>query len=243
MLYISRCIDDGVPVEEFSIPKKLTPLCLGIGRETVYGVVDTEDGTEEFATRAELIEDCCTHGVGIVGVAVDRDTCKHIVPYQDAHEWSRQQLKAHVVCHVDITLYKGEITSISWDSWRMQKPVAIRLSNFGFRCGSNLFEKRNYEGRLIPYGRHMLTLILDDRLMFSERSFFATMNHWGGVGKKGYGVVFDIREVRNEKLAEVIYYNVAMSGSSLESVIDGVERKQRIESLLKETEWYPLKGC
>lgn len=239
MLYISRCVHTGVPSEQFSIPKKLLPEHIGVNFEEVYGVVDTDDDVEELVTRSELLDICCNRGVVIEGVIVARDYIRCVSPYQLESSISRAQRRAEVVCNVTVTRYKDEVTEIFWDSFKLQKPVSIRLSNFGSSCGSQLFNRRLCIGRLAPHGHHMLTIILDGKITFTDKSFFVVPNHWGGLGREGFGLVFDIRELTDEKLAEIIYFSVAMSGAVIETgIVDSEDRMKAMKAKLVQTEWY-----
>lgn len=157
-------------------------------------VTDSDDGVEDVLTASELIKYTRDLGLDIKGVSVFRGKGgRYKVSasvYQPMETVSTTQTKHKVLSGVDVKVSGSTITSIQWPVQRDDHPVSIRLSNFGTSCADYIFwwkgltENRN------------LTIILDDKIKATGKSFkYLSI----------IGVKFDLREVKNEKLATLVY--------------------------------------
>ena len=198
-----------------------------IGTELSFGIVDTDDDVEEVVGMVELTDAVCNHGIEIAGVELaNYGRMESLVPYQDIRSMTATQTKLSVMNHVLVTLYKGMITGINFDGGLIDKPVSIRLSDLGHTCADYLLiNGKNYD-------RHKITLVIDDKVKFTKHSFAAVSRLSGRIGVDGYGVVFDLRNLRDDAAAEIIYNNVYDSGSRSNSIFDGSERRHRMEAKL-----------
>ena len=190
-----------------------------------YGVVDTDDGTEEVVAGYDVI-DVVTHlGLNILGAHIDpqstsQPTVDSILPWHDVSTMTALQVKTNLLQHVEIFTYGDIIANVRFRASDITIPQTIRLSDFGGVCGDRML----YGNR--PAGEHKLTLILDDKLSFSKHTFQKPI---GSLGKRGLGVVFDLRSLHSESNAETVYRALMKGPGNLEimdSIIDSKERKE-----------------
>ena len=219
MLFLSRCIhvDEG----EY------------VGSTPAFGVVDTDDGVEQIVSMVELVDAVCNCGLKIEGFELSEyGHSESIAPYQDVGSMTAAQTKLLVMNHVLVTTYRGMITGINFNGADVEKPVEIRLSSIGHSCADYLLVNgKNHDS-------HKLTLIIDDKLKFTKHSFAAVSRFSGRIGVDGYGIVFDLRGLRDDDAAEVIYRNVFDSGSRTNSIMDSRERRKRMNSKLIPSGYY-----
>lgn len=200
MLFVSRCV----------------------GRED-YAVYDTEDGTEEIISYKALLKLVHHKPVDIKGISYSSGgAVRGIKVYQHPDYITGSQSKLSLLHSVQILTFKNIITGIRWDASRIQEPVSIRLSDFGSCCADRLLWGN------LRAGRHVLTLILDDKLKISKNVF----SHPGYTNisskKKAYGVVFDLRQLTN---VDVVYSSLIENSediSILGNIRDIPERKDRM---------------
>lgn len=204
MLYISRCID-------FS----------------KYGVVDTDDGVEEVVGLMDIIKMVRDTHIDIKGVVSDPDIiCSDfgpgmIRPYQPAETMTALQAKTNLLSHVCVKTYGTMITSVCWRVDELREPVRIRLSDFGSSCADCILREN------LLLGSKTVILVLDDKLSVTPKTFRLGRLMPSAVDiKEGIGVVFDMHEVRNKRLASRIYFSLfeVCNGVSTDSFIDDVNR-------------------
>lgn len=200
--------------------------------DETFGIVDTDDNVEEVVHIASIGDIVATgvtvHGIDEFSVLDDR-----VNIYQPAETLSQLQVKMKVLKHIDIKVWDGIVTSIQWVPKDISEPVTIRVSDFGHAC-ANYMIARNYMSV-----KHDITLVLDDSLEYGFKTFRRMYNFQAAIGIHNLGVVFDIREVGDEK-AESLYdqfYRESSTGQ-LENVIDNKDRKgemlsKRYNSLIR----------
>lgn len=189
--------------------------------EVRFGIVDTDDMTEEVVDR-RILNDIVRLGIPVAGVStyerVDRNgttrTCiSDITVYQNMDYATTRQAKAKVLQGVDIRTSGTEITFVGWDEKTVKPGTIVRLSDYGTKCGDSIFEAvpHSDEGRL--------TVIIDDKIRVRSKTFYASSRS---------GIVFDIREVNRERVIKWIYHEWMTRGVSIDSnkfIIDEPERK------------------
>ena len=196
-----------------------------------YGVVDTDDGTEEIAGIGMIIR-AARSGVDIKGVitsgvpgASGGALVDDVVPYQLPDELTQLQMKTNLLRGVNVTTYHSAITSIRLRQHEIKEPVIFRLSDFGNRCMDCVLQGN------MRYGQHKLTLILDNKVELEDIAFcLSSADRGSSVGVNGVGVKFDVREVRYNRIVENVYRAV-YAGNSLElwdTIIDSERRKTRM---------------
>lgn len=157
-----------------------------------FGVVDTDDGSEDIMSRKEIREAVIKLGIKIEGVSIYKEADRNVYnirsikPYQPTDSVSRQQVKAKVLRGVDIKKHGDVITGISVTGINGQVPV-VRLSDYGTE-----FEKYVLSGFHIEVGT---VFILDDSLKITA----ATFKDWHG------RLQMDLREVSDMKIVNAIY--------------------------------------
>lgn len=226
MLYISRRLNSG---------------------ET-YGVVDTDDGVETLIRRSELYQVLGDLGIEVAGVVRSPlSPCKafpntkyiieKVFPFQLPEAVVPIQTKYKMLFHTDVVIYNDEIQAIRWMSSKLTTPVVIRLSSFASSVGEMILwgNLRNET--------HKATLIFDDNLNISPHSF-SPVGHNSSevVGKRGYVVVLDLREVSNDELADEVYRQVfseCVDICMLDWILDDDSRKRRwMRTLVGDTSCY-----
>lgn len=206
MLYVSRRMENGI------------------------GVVDTDDGSEEFWYGTEVATHVLDGELKVEGVTTTLEPSTGrlvslISPYQLPEQITPLQTKLKLLYGVDVTVWNGMITSIFADFDRISVPVTVRPSDFGTCCSDHLL------GCIKPARCHKLTIVLDDKVSWTRRSFttsvpdfryFPTYNR--------YGVVFDVREVTNKKLTEFIYSRVycGRTDEFWTSIVDTEKSRKRV---------------
>lgn len=193
-----------------------------------YGVVDTDDGVEEFVDRQMLIK-ACIIGVEIEGSDVHRSTVSAgafmltgAAPWQDIKSLTPLQVKTKMILKVDVVTYNGMITNILWEPDEIMEPVTLRLSDF-----AGIVADRVFFGNA-PCAMHKITVILDDKLELLER---ALLKPNLSLGVDGLGIIFDLRDIKSEQLARRAYRQLfykAYDMSIDRSIIDDEDRKHRI---------------
>lgn len=198
-----------------------------------YGVVDTDDWSEEVVSSKDIIDAVRTHGIEILGTTLEYALSKQskvsvsgIRPYQLPERVTNLQVKTNLLHRVQVVVYRDVIANVTWCGDEILQPVAIRLSDFGSVVGDR-FLFCNQE-----YGSHKITLILDDKLEFSDQSF---MKPFAPLSKTGIGTVFDLHDMKNSENVFEIYKSLLMglNGADMaESILDCEPRKKEIFSML-----------
>lgn len=191
-----------------------------------YGVADTDDDSETIIKFSDLRSLSEVPNLEIKGLRLwynGSSLAASILPYQDPATVSALQLKTSIAHHVDVITYKDIITGIKIHSELISTPVTLRLSNYGRECSAFLFRGYNQRSRT-----KKLELVLDDKLILDEKSFFlGGMDNGGSIGTSGIGVVFNLTEVTDNMIANNVY-TALCNKNVLEvnmSVIDHKERK------------------
>ena len=215
MLFVSKCIcrdksaDSQNPIE--------------------YVVVDTDDGKEEVCSVLDIYTAVVDLGLTIHGFRwVDAGEYV-IVPYQDSSTVSKLQLRTLFIDHIDIKVSGNEITSILLDANSIEKASTIRLSDFGTSIADYVL----YGNRDVSNGWHPVTklkLIVDDKIKHVAIKSFSTHSNLRSIGAYGMGVILDLTELTNNKVAEAIYRSILpQPGNSLWSITDSNERKLKMK--------------
>lgn len=198
-----------------------------------WGVIDTDDWSEQRVSQKELVDYINIPGIVIEGVDVHYNielgifSTDNVVPYQPAETVTMLQSKTNLLRHVDITVCKSSITRIHIRHKEFTGAVSLRLSDFGTECADLVLK-----GNMPSAHRHTVTLILDDKIHLNDLSFFLLpyQDKLVSVGTKGVGVVFDVREVTREETVRNVY-RALLNGDSREfrdSILDDGARKERM---------------
>lgn len=165
-----------------------------IPRVGTYGVVDTDDGVETWASWKNLEDAVIGCGITIHGVTTafrqDDEYIDTVIPYQDTQYCVPMQAKVKSLLGVDIRIFKDEIVYIQADKRLTPADTRIRLSDYA---------KSIEGGALMRWNRNesnkKLILVLDDNFKFKENmpSFIS------------YGIVWDISEFSDEAVVSHIY--------------------------------------
>lgn len=199
-----------------------------------YGVVDTDDGTEEVVKKGDIVEAVNHLGVKIEGF--DAKTKKvHI--YQPEDTLTQLQVRARVLKHLDIKIYGSMITCIKWNPAEIKHPVSIKLSDFGRFCADRILMENEHAGH------HTVTLVFDDGIVFKPDAFWlghALDASYAGVD--GYGVLFDLRLMTENELVWWVYrvlFDDARKNLSkvANSILDSDSRKAQMLEFLREDEF------
>lgn len=211
----------------------------GLGR---IGVVDTDDGVEDIVfpdDLRELIEDgfLSINGVTLSDVAGTLNTRLDIVPYQDPVTVTRLQAKMKVLHQINISVWRGSVTSLVFNPDVLTAPVDIVLSEFAPRVADCILQ--NCSERV---SCHKITLVLDDNLSLCPQAL-STPYSSIPLGRGEYGVVVDMRRVTDIDLVCSIYRQLfggcfAYNGHVLDtdtvgSLQDIPERKRKMLGVCK----------
>lgn len=184
-----------------------------------YGVVDTDDGVEDIVSFSDLYS-ALIAGIEVVGVCAT-NLSGHTI-HQPAETSSQFQVKTNLLYGVDVKTFGDTITNIRLDN--CSKPVTLRLSYYGKSCAGFIFTGNK------NVGRHRLTLVVD--VDFTEDTFKVhPMLEFFYAGASGIGVIYDLRELDDEKAGlayKTIFVDSAKELSA--SVIDVESRKRRMIS-------------
>lgn len=188
--------------------------------ETRFGVVDTDDMTEEVVDYRTL-NDIIGMGMSIEGVSsydkkLHGRTVKAVARvevYQNRAYATTRQTKARVLQGVDIRTSGDEVTYFAWDENLVKPGTVVRLSDYGVKCGDTIFDIDCY------HNGGQLTVVLDDKIRFRSKTFY---------GAARSGVIFDIREVTKERVVKWLYGEWMTRGGSLDLpkfIIDHQDRQ------------------
>lgn len=204
-----------------------------------YGVVDSDTG-REFSVVFGDIELAIRRGYDIAGIIFDKEdthidgspVVSDIVPWEGLRHKSPVASKLQCLCGIDIFVYDGYISSISWKPEKLQGPVSLRLSDFGDTLGDRFL----YWGDTRQVGQ-CLTLVFDDKIRLSPFSFKIPLFY--SMESDCTFTCMDIREVTNESLARDIYLNLHgyLSGSHFSkhvSILDHPDRYNRLIDAFEE---------
>lgn len=177
VLYVSRRIDEFTANEVYHISTNMS----------CYGIVDTDDDTEDIITEALLSYMVYELGMKVEGA--ERGESPNwgqelfITPYQDQRYCSSVHTKTKTLLGVDVRTYKGEITAIIADGKFFKGDTRIRLSKYG-----NVIN----QGVLLRFihnllAQNSLILVMDDKIEIGGNIFRFLLSN----------VYFDLSEVSN----------------------------------------------
>lgn len=158
-----------------------------------YVVTDTDDGTDEEVSLARLRK-AVSSGVEIKGVtSVKHAGVDYVLKaevYQLPSEMTAKQAKTKALKGIDIRTEGGVITYINWNDAVVSPNCRLRLSDYGTSVADNvLSEAKNAHSKEI-------VIVLDDKVAIRRYSFSNAQQS---------SVRFDLTEVRNDKMARIIY--------------------------------------
>lgn len=194
------------------------------------GIADTDDGSEEIVSLLRLASIVNMNGVDIKGTIMRRrsgvfgnpSVLSGVAVHQCEMYCTPAQAKANILFHTDVKLWRGVITSIRWRSSEIDKPVIIRLSDFGVACAGCILNDNP------AVGQHKITLVLDNFVEVGAYTFYPQSARQK-LTIDGIGVKFDLREVTRGLAAKLVYDSVMMNAddriAACESIIDVDERK------------------
>ena len=194
-----------------------------------FGVVDTDDGVEQEISQSELESAINVSRLDIVGSRrIAGFTNRHTAsPWQDPSTLTPIQTKTHMMCGVDVLIYKNMITKVVWRPMSVKGGVVkVRLSQFGNRLTSKCF----YDNSAFCEGQTIL--ILDNKLSYDEEAFRQPVGAGVAYDNRYYGVTFDLRELSDSN-AILVYRGILKSirVALLEgAVIDTDERTARVQA-------------
>lgn len=132
-----------------------------------FGVVDTETGVEEIMTHEDALV-TLPYGEevikGVVHYGMGGNYCG-VVPYQPNETLSRKQLKTKIMKQVEVRLYNGQITCVSWNPGELKHDVEIRLSDFGKSCAAFIMHAK------LADINHIVTFVLDNKCKYGRFTF------------------------------------------------------------------------
>lgn len=195
-------------------------------------VSDSDDDVESEITDAgSTVKDAAMAGVFIYGACEDDNPSvikTDWLPYQDPRFLLPEQIDLEKKDMIRLVRYKTMITSIQFRPWILHRHVTLRLSDFGDYVADSIFDGC----KVIGVGSSpLLTLILDDKLAYSDLAFRMRYNARGR-GLKAFGVIFDIRELSSDAMAKVVYdcaYGTDGKQRIVDCVIDREDRKQAMK--------------
>lgn len=181
------------------------------------GVVDTDDGVEEIVPIFKVRE-IVSGGIPIKGVEAKSPRgaiFAPILPYQVPETYSPLQSKLKFATGIDVLVYNDMVTSIRFDAKKLKAPVAIRLSSFAPKCADCILF-----GNSCAF-RHVITLVLDDKVQVGVRTFRREEGIDGTNGVQGLGVKFDLREITKPDVIDDIRKSMLSNDGNqvLQSVI------------------------
>lgn len=205
---------------------------VGLGK---IGIVDTDDGVETIVGMIELSSMLSSTGLDIKGIKLRKTKLSFtdfrvmgaINVYQSDMYRTLNQAKVCALLKVDVTLFRGVISCISWDNDNIDKPVTVVLSNLASRCGDLVFYSQKW------VGEHKVTFVIDNFIEFGEFAFRGSRESqkitWDGIGVK-----FDLRELTDDNKALLIYSAVA---NSLAEYVDFpetiIDNEARMEAMMR----------
>lgn len=159
---------------------------------SLYGVVDTEDNSEEEAGWLGL-NTAIKSGVDIKGCVVRGGYLRDAVPYQSEIHSTTQQVKFKSLYGVDFTVWRDYVTRIVWNPENLNQSVPIKLSSLAKKCGAGLL----YD--MPSSSNRNLILVLDD---FIEFDMFTFMRYKNGQVLNGntFSARIDVRLLPDEKV-------------------------------------------
>lgn len=163
---------------------------------SLYGVVDTEDNIEEQTGWLGL-GTALSKGVNIKGCIVSNGKVRDAVPYQSDVRLSTQQLKLKSMYGIEFLVWRDYVTGVVWNPDNLAKPVPVKLSSLGKKCGAGLLYQ-------MPSSKNRnLILVLDEFIEFDMFTFMR-YKHSQILNGSTFSVRIDLRLLSDEKV-RIIY--------------------------------------
>lgn len=158
-----------------------------------YGIVDTDDDSEQLISWPALRDNVVGRGLEIAGVSTSDSISGLYIhdthPYQDARYCTAAQAKAKTLLGVELVLWRGIITCITADANVTPTGATLCLSDYCTKVNASA-----YIGWLPSTNKSkFMRLILDDKI--TELSISS---------QHVFGVVWDISELNNPAVLNVL---------------------------------------
>lgn len=205
----------------------------------LYSVTDTDDRSVEVVSKAKLLNAVLHYGIKVHGVTVTEGKFGRYVSSIDIFEGWKSELpdgpeKTKLLFNgVDLRVFEGEITYISFSNKIMADRTRLRLSQYGNTISLGVAVEDDSENTFFEEEHKALVLVFDDNITVTGA---APM-----IMKKHPHVVFDISEVSNDAVAELFYMSVFAVDAPIAScnrlrlwehnVIDKPERLLRYQQM------------
>lgn len=194
----------------------------GLYAQIDYGVVDTDDGVEEIVPETELYTAVGAYGMEIAGTT---EGLRRIEPYQTADSLKAIQAKTKTLKNATVTVWNNMITNIVWGVW--SDGVRLRLSDFGTEIADFVLLDN-------PTPVNPVTLVFDDKITSVRCWAFRMDTSVDGTkatfeidaGFINDSVRFDLRELSNNDIADVIYSQFRLYDDRFNFIIDSNQRKE-----------------
>ena len=194
-----------------------------VGNGYAYGVVDTDDGVEQFCSISDIAK-ALRRGLKIEGVTVKDGDIAEILPHQLSEYSTSLQTTLALMHDIFITTYRDEITSITW-SFGYCKPLSsVRLSDFGHSCAGRIFQAAQC------LDLYKATFIVEDELEFTDSTFIIPGELYDKRIPETVGCKLDVRSMKDEAKLSKLYRAVVASQplSAKYLIIDHEDRKRRM---------------
>lgn len=189
-----------------------------------YGVFDTRTGIEDWLSEAEVMDLACK---GILGGVVvgDRQVRSSIDCWQDEKTVTSVQKKLELLYGIKAIKWKHMLTQFI-SLYGYATSAVVTLSNLCTSCADYiLYNDRNWNKR-------KLTLILDDKVSFSEYTF-SWFSPYRADSKTG--ILVDVRLMSDSKALEMyktLLREVESPQMCSECILDDDLRKKSMMRLL-----------
>lgn len=184
-------------------------LYIGGYSEDKFVVVDTDDGSEQVASRREIAHCVRQLGLTIEGVRTHKEGRQVIVDsislYRKMSPPSGITAKLKVLYGVDVILRDKKIVRINIPD-ELSRPVSIRLSDFATSCGDTIVGQRFRHRDAKPD----IEIVLDDKISVTDLSFKHFM---------GDGIRLNLKDFHSLDLV-----NTIISEAKLNSEVDFLEQ-------------------
>ena len=163
---------------------------------TMVGVVDTDDGVEEFISEHELQDIIKRYDLEVEGVNISKDDGStiyvfDIMPYQLSETYTPRQIKTLVLYGVLVLVYENEVSGVIIDEDMLKDGVRIRFSDFATKLSGACQIK--FENPTVV--EREIVLVFDDKIEIVGKPLDHQLD----------GVYFDVSEVQNQNLISQIF--------------------------------------
>lgn len=188
-----------------------------------FGVVDTCNGNKESIFKWESLAEFIYSGNTVVGVQakVGKANVRHravgemtLFPYQSPESKSPDQLKYALVAGVETVVNGTMLTAIR--NLKTERHLSVRLSDICNSCADYILFPES------PLDDGKLTLILDDRVKLSSKTFGFITSYDKATDT---GFVIDVSEMSDDNAA-VVYTKVALELDRIEDAFSTIVDRQ-----------------